>query len=60
VLDESQFSEFVHEEIDARTRCANHLSEHFLRNFVENGAGLVLLAVAPAAEECEPVVFRWS
>jgi hypothetical protein len=44
VLDES--SEFVHEEIDARTRCANHLSEHFLRNFVENGAVSVLLAVA--------------
>jgi hypothetical protein len=33
VLDKSQFPEFVHEKIDARPRCANHLSQHLLGYF---------------------------
>ncbi len=31
VLDEAQFSEFVHEKIDPGPRCANHLCQHLLR-----------------------------
>jgi hypothetical protein len=30
VLDEAQFPEFVHEEIDSGPRCANHLRQHLL------------------------------
>ena len=33
VLDEAEFPEFIHEEVDARARCADHLSQHFLRHF---------------------------
>ena len=33
VLDEAQFSEFVHEEIDPGTCCSNHLRQHLLRYF---------------------------
>jgi hypothetical protein len=31
VLDEAQFPEFVHEKIDPRSRCANHLCQRLLR-----------------------------
>jgi hypothetical protein len=30
VLDEAPFSEFIHEKIDPRSRCPNHLCQHFL------------------------------
>ena len=30
VPDETQFLEFVHEEVDPRTRCANHFSQQLL------------------------------
>jgi hypothetical protein len=33
VLDEAQFPEFIHEKIDPRPRCANHLRQHLLRYF---------------------------
>jgi hypothetical protein len=33
VLDKTQFSEFVHEEIHARTRCSDHLRQGLLGNF---------------------------
>jgi hypothetical protein len=33
VSDEAQFSEFVHEQIDSRPRCTNHLCQHLLRYF---------------------------
>src|SRR6266850_2825958 len=33
VLDEAEFPEFVHEEIDSRPRRANHLRQHPLRYF---------------------------
>ena len=45
VLDEAQFPELVHEEIDARARCANHLGQRFLRHLGENSVRLVLFAV---------------
>jgi hypothetical protein len=45
VLDEAQFPELVHEEIDARACCANHLGQRFLRHLGENSMGLVLFAV---------------
>jgi len=44
VFDETQFSEFVHEEIDARPRGADHLREHLLRNLGED-----LLRMLPCA-----------
>jgi hypothetical protein len=44
VFDETKFPEFVHEEIDARPRCANHLRKHLLRYF-----GKQLLSLAPFA-----------
>lgn len=46
ILDEAEFSEFVHEKIHARARGADHLGEHLLRNFGEHTLGLVFLAVA--------------
>jgi hypothetical protein len=33
VMNEAQFSEFVHEETDPRARCANHFCQHLLRYF---------------------------
>ena len=30
VLDEAQFSEFIHEKIDARSRCPDHLRQSLL------------------------------
>ena len=46
VFDESQFSEFIHEEIDSGPRRANHLRQHFLRNLGENFLRMVWRAVA--------------
>jgi hypothetical protein len=31
VLNEAQFSEFVHKKVHSRPRCANHLGQRFLR-----------------------------
>jgi hypothetical protein len=45
-LDEAQFSEFVHEEIDPGPRRANHLCQHFLRNFRKHFSRLAWLAMA--------------
>jgi hypothetical protein len=33
VLNEAEFPEFVHEKVDSRTCCANHLRQHLLGNF---------------------------
>ena len=30
VLNEAQFLEFIHEEVDPRTRCSNHFRQDFL------------------------------
>src|SRR5260370_2115325 len=46
VLDEAQFSEFVHEQIDPRACCANHLRQHLLRNRGNSLLRLVLFAIA--------------
>ena len=42
VLDETQFPELVHEEIDPRARRADHFRQGFLRNFGEYSLGLVV------------------
>ena len=46
VLDEAQFSEFVHEEIDPRPRCPNHLRQHLLRHFGQHLLRLALRTIA--------------
>jgi hypothetical protein len=51
VLDETQFSKFVHEEIDAGPRSANHLREHLLRHLGEHLFRLVACAVASEQEQ---------
>ena len=33
VVDEAQFPKFVHEKIDSRPRCADHLRQSLLRYF---------------------------
>jgi hypothetical protein len=45
VLDESELSEFVHEEVDPWARCADHLRQRFLRHCGEHSVGLVFLTV---------------
>jgi hypothetical protein len=45
ILNEAQFPEFVHEEIDSGVRCANHLGQHLLRHFGKYLLRLVLVAV---------------
>ena len=46
VLDETEFSEFVHEEIYARARCAHHFCQHLLRYLGKHLLRFVFLAVA--------------
>ena len=41
VLDEAQFPEFIHEEIDPGPRRANHLRQYFLRYFGKHVLRLV-------------------
>ena len=53
VLDEAQLPEFVHEEIDPRPRCADHLRQHLLRDFGEYHLRFVLLAV-PRQQQQSP------
>jgi hypothetical protein len=48
ILDEAQFPEFVHEEIDPGARCANHLGQHLLRYFGKHLLRLVLVVALPA------------
>jgi hypothetical protein len=45
ILNEAQFSEFIHEKIDSGPRCANHLRQRFLRYFGKYSLRLVLFAV---------------
>src|SRR6266849_6079791 len=51
VLDEPQFPEFVHEKIDPRPRCANHLRQHLLRYFGKHLLRLALRAIARQQEQ---------
>ena len=61
VLDEAQFPEFVHEEIDPGPRRANHLRQHLLRYFGKHLLRLALLAIASEQQEgAAPAVSRWS
>jgi hypothetical protein len=45
VLDETQLAEFVHKEIDARARGADHLCQRLLRHFGKYSVSLVFFAV---------------
>jgi hypothetical protein len=45
VLDESEFPEFVHKEIHARPRGADHFRERFLRDRLQHLLGLILFAI---------------
>ena len=46
VLDEAQFPEFVHEEIDPGPRCANHLRQRLLRYFGKRFVRMTRRAIA--------------
>ena len=46
VLDETEFAEFVHEEIYAGSRGTDHFREHLLRDFGKNPLECVFLAIA--------------
>ena len=46
VLDQAQSSEFVHKKIDPGSRRANHLRQHFLRNFGKHLLRMAWLAIA--------------
>jgi hypothetical protein len=58
VPDEAQLLEFVHEQIDARPRCANHLGQRFLRYLWEHSLRPVLLSVSSKQQKsaCEPLL----
>ena len=45
VLNEAQFLEFVHEEIDPAARCPDHFRQRLLRYFGKHFLRLVLLAI---------------
>ena len=45
VLDEAEFPEFVHEEIDSGARCPDHPRQHLLRYFGKHFFRVGLLAV---------------
>jgi hypothetical protein len=46
VLDETEFAEFVHEEIYAGAGGTDHFREHLLRDFGKNSLEFVFLAIA--------------
>ena len=46
VFDEAHLPELVHKHIHARARCADHLGQHLLRDFLKHDLGLVILTVA--------------
>lgn len=46
VMNESQFLEFVHKQIDSGARCADHFRQRFLRYFGKDALRLVFLAIA--------------
>ena len=60
IPDEAQLLEFVHEQIDPRARCANHLRQRFLRYFGEDSMRLFLLAVSGQQQKSarEPLLGR--
>src|ERR1019366_7430367 len=46
VLNEAQFPEFIHEEIDSGARCPDHFRQSLLRYFGDYFLRLVLLAIS--------------
>ena len=46
VVNEPQFLEFIHEEIDAGAGRADHLCQHLLGDFWNHCFGLIFLAIA--------------
>ena len=57
VLDEAQFSEFIHKKIHARTRGADHARQGLLGNFREDAFWLLLFAVAREEQQCAGEAF---
>ena len=51
IVNEAEFLEFVHEEIHAGTRCADHFRQSFLRNFGKDLLRLIFLAIAGEQEQ---------
>ena len=45
VLNEAEFPEFVHEKVDSRARCSDHLRQHLLGNFGKHLFWLGFLAI---------------
>ena len=61
VVDETEFSELVHEVVDARPRRADHLRQVFLVDPGHDGFGLARLCQsATAAAAIGPAASRWS
>src|SRR5882672_9504912 len=57
VLDKAQFPEFVHEKIDPRPRCANHLRQHLLRYFGEHLLSMARRAIARKQQQSARQLF---
>jgi hypothetical protein len=51
VMDEAQFPEFIHEEIDSGARRPDHLRQSLLRYFGDHFLRLVLLAIASEQQQ---------
>ena len=51
ILNEAQFSEFIHEKIDPGARCPDHFRQHLLRYLGKHFLRLVLLAIASEQKE---------
>jgi hypothetical protein len=51
VLNEAQFPEFIHEEIDSGARCPDHFRQSLLRYFGDHFLRLVLLAIASEQQQ---------
>ena len=50
VLNEAEFPEFIHEKVDSRARCSDHLRQHLLGNFGKHLFWLGFLAI-PAEQQ---------
>src|ERR1700730_9662984 len=60
VLDETELPEFVHEQIDPRAGCANHLRQSLLRYFLKSSFRVILLTVLGKQQKSarEPLLGR--
>ena len=57
VTNEAEFSEFVHEKIDPRTRCTNHFRQHLLGNLRKHLLRLGSLAIASEEQKSPSQTF---